>query len=74
MGVKILVLLLGKTHKSYIEEGIKDYVNRLGYYLPFEVKVIPDLKKGNNLPVDAHKEKEGQLISGQMNGVPSFRL
>ncbi len=65
--VKVLVLFLGKTDKSYIKEGIEDYVNRISHYLPFEVKVIPDLKKSNNLKADVQKEKEGQLILGQIN-------
>lgn len=65
--MKILVLFLGKTDKSYIKEGIQDYVNRINYYLPFEVRIIPNLKKGNNLPVDIQKEKEGQLILGHID-------
>jgi 23S rRNA (pseudouridine1915-N3)-methyltransferase len=65
--VKILVLFLGKTDKSYIKEGIDDYVKRINYYLPFEVRIIPDLKKSGNLPVEVQKEKEGQLILSQVN-------
>lgn len=65
--MKILVLFLGKTDKKYIQEGIDDYVKRIGYYLPFEMKVIPDLKNNSNLSVEIQKEKEGQLILAQIN-------
>lgn len=65
--MKILVLFLGKTDKEYIKEGINDYVKRLSFYLPFEVKVIPDLKNNSNLSVEVQKEKEGQLILEQIN-------
>lgn len=65
--MKILVIFLGKTDKKYIKEGIDDYVNRLGFYLPFEVKVIPDLKNSSNLSADLQKEKEGVLILEQVN-------
>jgi 23S rRNA (pseudouridine1915-N3)-methyltransferase len=65
--VKILVLFLGKTDKQYIKEGIDDYVKRIGFYLPFEMKVIPDLKNSSNLSEDLQKEKEGQLILEQVN-------
>lgn len=66
-GVKILVIFLGKTDKKYIKEGIDDYVKRLSFYLPFEVKIIPDLKNNSNLSVEVQKEKEGQLILEQIN-------
>ena len=65
--MKILVLFLGKTDKSYIKEGIEDYVNRINYYLPFEVRIIPDLKKSRNLPTDVQRVREGQLILDQIN-------
>lgn len=65
--MKILVLLIGKTDKKYIKEGIDDYVKRIGFYLPFELKVIPDLKNNSNLSEDLQKEKEGRLILEQIN-------
>jgi 23S rRNA (pseudouridine1915-N3)-methyltransferase len=65
--VKILLLILGKTGKKYIREGFEDYVSRIGYYLPFDFKIIPDLKNSGNVSVDIKKEKEGQLILGEIN-------
>ena len=56
------MLTIGNTDKKYMKEGIDDYVKRLSFYLPFETRVIPDLKNRNNLSVELQKEKEGQLI------------
>ena len=65
--MKILALFLGKTDKKYVREAIDDYAKRVGFYLPFEMKVIPDLKKSGNLSEEMQKEKEGQLILDQVN-------
>jgi 23S rRNA (pseudouridine1915-N3)-methyltransferase len=50
-----------------MKEGIDDYVKRLSFYLPFESKVIPDLKNRSSLSPDLQKEKEGQLILNQVS-------
>ena len=60
--MKILLLTIGNTDKKYMKEGIDDYVKRLAFYVPFESKVIPDLKNRSSLSPDLQKEKEGQLI------------
>ena len=49
-----------------MKEGIDDYVKRLSFYIPFETKVIPDLKNRNTFSVELQKEKEGQLILNQV--------
>ncbi len=60
--MKILLLTIGNTDKNYIKEGIDDYVRRLSFYIPFETRVIPDLKNRSTLSLELQKEKEGQLI------------
>lgn len=60
--MKILLLTIGNTDKEYIKEGVDEYVKRLSFYLPFEIKPIPDIKNRNSLSVELQKEKEGQLI------------
>ena len=64
--MKILLLAIGNTDKKYMKEGIDDYVKRLTFYLPFEIKVIPDLKNRSTLSEDLQKEKEGLLILNQV--------
>jgi 23S rRNA (pseudouridine1915-N3)-methyltransferase len=49
-----------------MREGIADYVKRLAFYLPFEIKVIPDIKNRSTLSVEIQKEREGQLILNQV--------
>jgi 23S rRNA (pseudouridine1915-N3)-methyltransferase len=60
--VKIVILFIGKTDKEYIKKGIEDYAHRLNFYLPVELKIIPDVKKTGNLSEELQKEKEGKLI------------
>ena len=60
--MKILLLTIGNADKNYIKEGIDDYVRRLSFYIPFETRVIPDLKNRSTLSLELQKEKEGQLI------------
>ncbi len=64
--MKILLLIIGNTDKKYMKEGIDDYVKRLTFYLPFEIKVIPDLKNRSTLSEDLQMEKEGLLILNQV--------
>ena len=64
--MKILLLTIGNTDNKYIKEVIDDYIKRLSFYIPFETRVIPDLKNRNALSVDLQKEKEGQLIMNQV--------
>ena len=50
-----------------MKEGIEDYVKRLSFYVPFELKVIPDIKNRSSFTEDLQKEKEGQLILNQVS-------
>lgn len=65
--MKILLLTIGNTDKKFMREGIDDYVKRLTFYLPFEMKVIPDIKNRSSLSTELQKEKEGQLILNQVS-------
>ena len=65
--MKILLLTIGNTDKKYMKEGIDDYVKRLSFYVPFELKVIPDIKNRSSFTEDLQKEKEGQLILNQVS-------
>ena len=67
VSVKILLLTIGNTDKKFMKEGIDDYVKRLTFYIPFEMKVIPDIKNRSSLSLDLQKEKEGQLILSQIS-------
>lgn len=62
--MRICLLTVGKTDSGWIREGLETYTSRLGRYVPFTVKEIPDLKNANSLPKTVQKEKEGELILG----------
>jgi 23S rRNA (pseudouridine1915-N3)-methyltransferase len=61
--VKILLPFIGKTKESYLEQGIRDYTERLRRYLPVEIKV---LKEPNRQEADAViMAREGELLLAQ---------
>ena len=60
--MKLTLLVVGKTDKTYLKEAIEVYAKRLKHYVSFEIEVIPDLKNTKNLTTEQQKEKEGELI------------
>ncbi|MCX2720200.1 23S rRNA (pseudouridine(1915)-N(3))-methyltransferase RlmH [Lentiprolixibacter aurantiacus] len=60
--MKIKLLVVGKTQSADLAGLIDTYTRRVNRYLPFEIEVIPDLKKAGNLPENTLKQKEGLLI------------
>ena len=60
--MKIKLLVVGKTQSGELASLIDTYARRVNRYLPFEIDVIPDLKKAKNLPENTLKQKEGKLI------------
>lgn len=61
-----LLLVVGKTDAKYVQTGIDDYVSRLKHYIPFDIKVIPDIKNVKNLSAEQQKTAEGKLILAQL--------
>ncbi|MBO4666281.1 MAG: 23S rRNA (pseudouridine(1915)-N(3))-methyltransferase RlmH [Paludibacteraceae bacterium] len=57
----VSLILVGKTTDKHLEALIADYQQRLTHYLPFEIKVIPDLKQGK-LSFEQQKTLEGERI------------
>ncbi len=65
--MKAELLVIGKTDSNIIQDGIEVYRKRLIHYLPFEIKIIPDIKNTKNMRVDQQKNKEGNLILDNIN-------
>lgn len=65
--MKIKLIVVGKTDKTYLQEGIGMYHERVSHYLPFEYRVIPDVKNTRKLSEEQQKQKEGDLLMGQIN-------
>ncbi|MEN0046617.1 MAG: 23S rRNA (pseudouridine(1915)-N(3))-methyltransferase RlmH [Bacteroidota bacterium] len=65
--MKIELWLVGKTNFSYLKEGISIYEKRLGHYLSFEKKILPDVKIGKKANPEQIKQAEGKLILSKLN-------
>ncbi len=60
--MKITLLAIGKTNAKYLQEGIDQYTKRLSHYIPFELKILPDVKTTKALTSDKQKEMEGEMF------------
>ena len=60
--MKTVLLLVGKTQDKHFLVGIHDYQERIGHYMPFEIKIIPEIKNTKNLTTAQQKVREGELI------------
>lgn len=60
--MKTILLLVGKTQNKNFQAGISDYSERITHYMPFEIRVIPELKNTRNLTEEQQKVREGELI------------
>ena len=60
--MKITLLLVGKTLKGWIKDGLDIYEGRLGHYISFKIVEIPELKKVSALTRDQIRKQEGELI------------
>jgi 23S rRNA (pseudouridine1915-N3)-methyltransferase len=64
--MKIKLLTVGKTTNPHLIKLQDEYQNRLKYYIPFDLTVIPELKNTKNLSVAEQQEKEADLILKQL--------
>lgn len=64
--MKIILLVVGKSTDSNLIKLQEEYQNRLKYYIPFEMQVIPELKNTKNLSISEQTEKEADLILKQL--------
>ena len=60
--MKICLLTVGKTDTGWVREGLETYTSRLGRYVRFSVKEIPELKNASSLSKAQVKDKEGSLL------------
>ncbi len=72
--MKIKLICIGKTGKSFLEEGENAYLKRLKHYVSFEKIEIPDIKQAKNLSEEQIKEKESQLIMAKLQGIERYFL
>lgn len=60
--MKIMLMAVGRTQSDYLVTGIDNYVKRINRYMPFELKVIPDIKATRSLSEQQQKDAEGRLM------------
>lgn len=64
--MKVLLLVIGKTDAAYIRAGIDEYEKRLTRYVPYEMKVLPDVKNAKSMSEGVQKEKEGDMLLAEI--------
>lgn len=70
--MNIKLIAIGKTDNKNLQALIDEYTKRLGFYIKFELDIIPDIKNVKNLSENEQKVKEGQLILSKL--VPTDQL
>lgn len=65
--MKIKLICVGKTSKSFLIEGENEYLKRLKHYLPVERIELPDVKNAKKLTEEQIKQAEGEMILSKIN-------
>ena len=64
--MNIKLLAIGKTDNKNLQSLIDEYTKRLGFYVKFDLEIIPDIKNVKNLSEAQQNEKEGELILSKL--------
>ena len=64
--MKITLLVVGKSTNAHLIKLQEEYQNRLKFYIPFEMTIVPELKNTKNLSINEQLEKEADLIIKQL--------
>jgi 23S rRNA (pseudouridine1915-N3)-methyltransferase len=72
--MNIRLLAIGKTDNKNLQILMDEYSKRLGFYVKFDMEVIPDLKNVKNLTEKLQKEKEGELILSKITATDQLIL
>ena len=60
--MKIWFWSIGKSHDSYVKEGVTEFTKRISKYFPVEWNIIPVPKNSGMLSEMDLKKKEGETI------------
>src|SRR5690554_5383365 len=60
--MKLLLITVGKTDNKLISQLIEEYVKKVNFYIPLELKILPDVKKSRKTPEKEQKILEGDSI------------
>jgi 23S rRNA (pseudouridine1915-N3)-methyltransferase len=65
--MKVELLLIGKTKEKFLLHYVNDYEKRIKKYIPFQIRILPSLKKTGSLSFQEQKVKEGESILKLLN-------
>ena len=60
--MKISFWSIGKSHESYIKEGVLDFTKRISRYFPVDWTIIPVPKNAGMLSEMDLKKREGEMV------------
>jgi 23S rRNA (pseudouridine1915-N3)-methyltransferase len=66
--MKILLLVTGKTDAKWLQQGLEVYIKRLGFYVPFDIKYLPDIKTNRIQTKEDQKVKEAEQMMRWIEG------
>lgn len=64
--MKVVLLSVGKTDDPLFSQLIDNYKKRLGFYIPFDMEIIPDIKKSKSMSVKEQMLLEGDSILNKL--------
>ncbi len=64
--MKIVICCVGRTDVPHVQESIQIYLDRLKYYIPTELFIIPEQKVWKKMQGEARKKAEGEAILTQL--------
>ncbi|AFC25965.1 23S rRNA (pseudouridine(1915)-N(3))-methyltransferase RlmH [Saprospira grandis] len=64
--MKLEFWMVGNTAFNYLKEGMDIYEKRLKHFVPFESRIIPDIKGAKNMREAQIKQKEGEKILAKL--------
>lgn len=60
--MKLVLLVVGKTDSAIISSLTDDYIKKINFYIPFEIKIVQDLKKRIKVSKKEQKTLEAESI------------
>lgn len=63
--MEIAIYVVGKTNKDYLEKGVREYLDRLKYYVKTSFEIIPE-QRNKNLKPEQQKKQESDLMAKKL--------
>ncbi len=60
--MKLVLLLMGKSDRSWLREGIDEYVRRISRYASFEIITLPEVRNSGGRPQEWVMAREAERL------------